>query len=87
MTKIYELPNEKTIMADVNEKLHMATVSVYALDELIEAVNKTGYWVDYQEGRWVYAQCSECGAVHDTQTNFCPSCGCRMVDPHESEEV
>lgn len=40
MTKTYELPNEKMIMADVDEKHHMATVSVYALDDLVEAVNK-----------------------------------------------
>ena len=37
MTKTYELPNEKMIMADVDEKHHTATVSVYALDDLVEA--------------------------------------------------
>lgn len=75
MTKTYELPNEKMLMADVDEKHHTATVSVYALDGLVEAVNKTGHWIDHQEDRWVYAECSECGTVHDTQTNYCPSCG------------
>jgi hypothetical protein len=40
MTKTYELPNEKRIMADVDEKNHTATVSVYALDDLVEEVNK-----------------------------------------------
>jgi len=40
MTKIYELPNEKRIIADVDEKHHMATVSVYALDSLIEKFNE-----------------------------------------------
>ena len=44
MTKTYELPNEKMIMADVDEKHHTATVSVYALDDLVEAVNKAGQW-------------------------------------------
>ena len=46
MTKTYELPNEKMIMADVDEKHHTATVSVYALDELVEAVNKIGHCKD-----------------------------------------
>jgi len=40
MTKTYELPNEKRIIADVDEKHHTATVSVYALDDLVESVNK-----------------------------------------------
>ena len=39
MTKTYELP-KKMIIADVDEKHHTATVSVYVLDELVEAVNK-----------------------------------------------
>ena len=37
-----------------------------------------GEWIDYQQGRWVYAQCSECGTVHDVRSNYCPSCGARM---------
>ena len=45
MTKTYELANGKMIMADVDEKHHTATVSVYALDDLVEAVNKTGHWI------------------------------------------
>ena len=49
MTKTYELPNEKMIMADVDEKHHTATVSVYALDDLVEAVNKTGHWIPVTE--------------------------------------
>ncbi len=45
MTKVYELLNEKRIMADVDEKHHTATVSVYALDDLVKEVNKTGHWI------------------------------------------
>lgn len=44
MTKTYELPNDKMLMADVDEKNHTATVSVYALDDLVKAVNKTETW-------------------------------------------
>jgi hypothetical protein len=46
---------------------------------------KTGHWIDHQEDKWIYAQCSECETVHDTRTNYCPNCGCRMVEPQESE--
>ena len=86
MTKIYELPNEKKIMADVDEKHHTATVSVYALDNLVKAVNKSGHWVDHQEGEWIYAKCSECGTVHDVQTNYCPDCGAKMVKESEGKK-
>ena len=41
--------------------------------------NKTGgKWIEHQEGRWIYAKCSHCGTVHDTQTNYCPTCGFAM---------
>lgn len=40
MTKIYELSNERMIMADVDEEHHTATVSVYALDNLVKEANK-----------------------------------------------
>lgn len=37
-----------------------------------------GKWLDHQHGRWVYAQCSECGTIHDGKSNFCPECGADM---------
>lgn len=49
MTKTYDLPNGKMIMADVDEKHHMATVSVFALDNLVETVNETGQWIDVKD--------------------------------------
>ena len=88
MTKTYELPNNKMLMADVDEKHHTATVSVYALDDLVEAVNKTGTWeegIGNNRGRFY---CSECGDWQTYgKTDFCPSCGVRMVEPQESEEI
>ena len=47
---------------------------------------KVGHWINYQKNIWIYAQCSECGTVHDTQTNYCPNCGAKMVEPQESED-
>lgn len=37
-----------------------------------------GKWIDHQQGRWVYAKCSECETVHDVRSNFCPNCGADM---------
>ena len=48
MTKTYEIPDGKTIIADVDEKHHTATVNIYALDNLVEAVNKTE-WIPVSE--------------------------------------
>jgi rRNA maturation endonuclease Nob1 len=90
MTKTYELPNEKMIMADIDEKHHTATVSIYALDNLVESVNRTGHWEENVDNsrRWDRRRfyCSECGNWQTYgKTDFCPSCGAKMVEPQESE--
>jgi hypothetical protein len=38
----------------------------------------SGEWLPRPDGRFIYAQCSECGEIHDTASNYCPSCGCLM---------
>lgn len=38
----------------------------------------SGEWLLRPDGRFIYAQCSECGEIHDTASNYCPSCGCLM---------
>ena len=84
MTKTYELPNKKMLMADVDEIHHTATVSVFALDSLVEAVNKTGHWKPtIVRGSESYT-CSECYAeCCYVTTNYCPSCGARMVGDND----
>lgn len=59
MTKTYELPNNKMLIADVDEKHHTATVSVYILDDLVEAVNEMGYWISKIEdwNKWICSNC------------------------------
>ena len=37
-----------------------------------------GRWIEYRQGRWVYAKCSKCETVHDVRTNYCPNCGDKM---------
>lgn len=44
----------------------------------LEQEPKTGHWIEHQEGRWIYAKCSNCGTLHNTQTNYCPTCGFAM---------
>ena len=56
------------------------TVSMYecmkAFDNYLEAIS--GEWLEHQVGGRIYAKCSKCGSVHDTQSNYCPTCGCLM---------
>ena len=41
---------------------------------------KHGHWIDKQNGRWIYAECSHCKTVHDVKSNYCPNCGAQMID-------
>ena len=86
MTKTYELPNDKMIMADVDEKHHTATVSVFALDDLVEAVNKTGYCEDCKHFRKLPFHADTLGkCIH--HTGFCPKGDwyCADFEPQESD--
>ena len=87
MTKTYELANGKMIMVDVDEKHHTATISVYALDDLVEAVNKTGhckeckYFCELPYHKDVLGRCIRC-------TGFCHRGDwyCADYEPQERNE-
>ena len=56
----------------------------------IEQQPKTGHWIEHphEAGEsWEYSkyECSECHVWEDWDSCFCPNCGCRMVEPQESE--
>ena len=70
-----------------------------AMQESIDAIRempsvtpqepKTGHWI-LTEDDFVY--CSECEDSYyprpiDASWYYCPHCGCRMVEPQESEEI
>ena len=44
----------------------------------LPSAERRGRWFEHQEGRWIYAKCSVCNTVRNTQTNYCPNCGARM---------
>lgn len=53
---------------------------------------KTGYWIadrytdtDIRYNDVSYC-CSICDEISDFDTEYCPNCGAKMVDPRESEE-
>jgi len=52
---------------------------------------KAGHWIETEYHRWKCSVCREKGMsewdnIHDVRTNFCPNCGCRMVEPQKRSE-
>ena len=57
---------------------------LYAIKALEQEPRK-GHWITRPHIYGV-AFCSECGfELKINNTNYCPNCGCRMVEPQESE--
>ena len=91
--------NLEQIQCDDCISRHKAIVAITACDgksAQIEAIEnlpsvtpqpKTGHWThdgSHWKNRFI---CSECNyKLFDEPTNYCPNCGCRMVEPQESEE-
>ena len=51
---------------------------------------QTGHWKRISMDRYTthaqyWYKCDKCGEHNLGNTNFCPNCGCRMVEPQESE--
>ncbi|MBR2555332.1 MAG: hypothetical protein IKE94_10760 [Aeriscardovia sp.] len=60
-----------------------------ALPSVTPQEPKTGHWISTETkgvryAFWCRYKCSLCGGL-SARTNFCPNCGCRMVEPQESE--
>lgn len=66
------------------ENIEDLIVLITYMDPVNPQEPKTGHWINHQEGRWIYAKCSECETVHDTQTNYCPNCGAKMEGCEEA---
>ena len=66
---------------------------VETIEELLPVTPqpKTGHWIKMllTDMSDIAGQCSECGFIHKfigghtAQYNYCPNCGCRMVEPQE----
>lgn len=72
----------------VEEQRSLNNIPYHVYSALIDGIDtpeqesKTGHWIDSSNG-WM---CSECNKDNTFDTNYCPNCGARMVDPQESEE-
>lgn len=73
---------------------------IEALDMAIKALEqepKTGHWIKYSIPRCgeQHYKCTSCGyyinfgqwgELYTKEFKYCPNCGCRMIEPQESEE-
>ena len=48
---------------------------------------KTGHWNDIPKYTDIAWQCSECEHFTTLKHSYCPNCGCRMIEPQESENT
>jgi hypothetical protein len=69
-------------------------VIVDAIDKLpsVNPQPKTGHWIDIMVGDMPAQACDQCNTFYPLAYTggghkYCPNCGCRMVEPQESEET
>lgn len=73
------------------------TMMLYEIQDVIESqpsvkpLEKTGHWKrismdKYSEHAKYWYRCDRCGKDNLGNTDWCPNCGCRMVEPQESED-
>ena len=60
--------------------------------KLLKQEPKTGHWIEHPHEageNWEYSkyECSECHVWTEDDSDFCPDCGAKMVEPQESEEL
>lgn len=90
---ILEIHSEggRDLNAHTNDVLRQILRNVKS-DRVLPPVNpqepKTGHWKSTIDGKPI---CSECGFVSESEdgyfvSHYCPNCGCRMVEPQESED-
>ena len=81
---IKELRDMKTDPWTDNRQMEALSMGIKALGQ----EPKTGHWIRQTDDYHDYYECEYCGIAVglDDIKNFCPNCGCRMVEPQESED-
>lgn len=64
-------------------------VSIYFKDTMmikgIVQEPKTGHWIETDSDDAYWYMCSECHRRTDEKSDYCPNCGAKMFEPHESD--
>lgn len=80
---------------DGKQNTEKVEISVFQLNRVIKTLEqepKEGHWIADVD-RWGDIvttvngyRCDKCNTFNSDKDNYCPNCGCRMVEPQESEE-
>ena len=91
-----ELLNHFSDINDMYNNSFMYQTLSNMIDELLEQQPKIGKWMSHYtycqkhellpSGLVVMWWCDQCEQGVEHPTNFCPNCGCRMIEPQESED-
>jgi len=77
----------KPMFVESNDELQKAINRICELPS-VTPKQRTGHWIVHPKGIYAHLVCDKCltRAPYDCKTNYCPTCGIKMVEPQESEE-
>ena len=86
ISKLSEIRSKYSCFEDDEESYYRALSEGIKALKAISAEPKTGHWINDEDTIGCY-YCSECGGyVASYDDAYCKYCGCRMVEPQESED-
>ena len=85
----YEITAEMNLKKIIAESREIAQALNEFADNLKQieekyAESKTGHWID-NKARKNLCNCSECGALSNVYSDFCPHCGAKMGEGGANE--
>ncbi len=91
---ILEATKEVTIMTQEDYERAIKVLQKHNQELIAERLKqkpKTGHWKRISMDKYTthaqyWYECDKCGEHNLGNTNYCPKCGARMVEPQESEE-
>ena len=72
---------------ELKEHIYSMTEKIHNLASVTPQEPKTGHWIRVTDkaGHLVW-ECDKCGWQQRYNTNFCPDCGCAMIEPQERSD-
>jgi hypothetical protein len=88
------LISEKALLDKIDEWKGFDTVTIRlsTLRNIVKAIPsaepKTGHWISHydEDAKEGWYECDRCHTERAFNTDYCPDCGCRMVEPQERSD-